>query len=121
MNANMLDMTLELLSGDTLTLRAPGDTALCALLSALAEEGRITLTDLCDADVITEDGGALDMFLTLAENDVRSGNVLRLIPRSPADLSALAELYGCPSARDLPGLVPPCMLVQGEGAESVIL
>lgn len=61
--------------------------------------------------LIKDTGTIIQGSQTLAEGGVRNAGIIRVVPNVVA--------YGCPSAKQVKGLVPDCMLTEFEGLEPV--
>ena len=64
-------------------------------------------------------GIPIDMFCSLAENGVHDGDALEVAEVNMRE--DILPLYGCPSAKDLAGIAPACMLTRAVPAEAVRL
>ena len=86
------------------------------MLEQLEEASLIFPKSSTDFWVCTLEGEtkSLDLDMSFAEIGLKNNkNVIYI------SLRALA--YGCPSAEEVPGLVPECMLVKYEGSEDALL
>ena len=110
-----LNVEICLPSGERISIQVPEEMIVEDMLEQLEEASLIFPKSSTDFWVCTLEGEtkSLDLNMTFAEIGLKNKDVIRI------SLSALA--YGCPSAEEVPGLVPECMLTKYEGSEDELL
>ncbi|MBQ6594642.1 MAG: hypothetical protein IJH78_03165 [Clostridia bacterium] len=118
-------LTLWLPDRTRLRIRVPGDMPLEDVLRRLEEKGKLPPVRGRGYRTLRSraDGRIFALSMSAAGNGIPDGDELELYEMEPGnDRARLAPaLYGCPTAGDLPGIVPPAMLTREEAAESVEL
>ena len=98
--------------GRTYHIALEDDMLVEDVVQTLAEDMGLSATSASNLFVRFESGVTLDLQQTFAANDVVDGDYLYL---------GVCGAYGCPTADELPGIVPECMLVQEVLPENVEL
>lgn len=91
------------------------------VLNFLTERGFVEDTrGMCQLSLLSSTGEYMDEKKTLEEYGVRNGSRVRVIQEW---IGGRADeiLYGCPSAREVEGIVPSCMLDPVGGPEEIEL
>ncbi|MBQ6594641.1 MAG: hypothetical protein IJH78_03160 [Clostridia bacterium] len=120
MREKFIEVGLRLPSGEIITIYPSEDDTPDDILFWLSRTESFGLPDARRGRLVARHGRQLDAGISLAENDVLSGDILRV---SLADRRrrTVTYLYGCPAADDLAGVVPPAMLTRDDPPRPVSL